>query len=156
MGKQTKSQREWYLRNRESQRKFYYDRYWATKDPNSRTLLRGFTRENVMSHCSVDPLTQCWNWSLRTKVGNGYGLKHVDGRWELAHRLSYKLFIGAIPAGNQVMHKCDNPACINPDHLAVGTNRDNQIDAMRKGRWKKPPTLTGTDHPGWKLGRYAA
>lgn len=116
-------------------------------------LLLGFTHENIGKHCTVDPVSGCWNWNGSTS--RGYGHKKLKGKGRLAHRLSYQLFNGEIPAGLQVMHKCDNRKCINPDHLTLGTNRDNQIDSMQKGRWKKPPTLFGTDHPGFKHGRYA-
>ncbi len=52
----------------------------------------------------------------------------------MAHRVSYKIFIGPIPDGLWVLHKCDNPPCINPEHLFVGTRNDNETDKVKKGR----------------------
>lgn len=53
-----------------------------------------------------------------------------------AHRLSYQIFVGVIPDGMLVLHSCDKPPCVNPNHLFVGTNKDNARDKMRKGRGK--------------------
>lgn len=75
----------------------------------------------------------CWEW-LATHNGRGYGLFRVDGTYQLAHRVSYTLYKGAIPQGLLVRHTCDNPNCVNPDHLEVGTNYDNRQDMMKRGR----------------------
>lgn len=90
----------------------------------------------------------CWNWKL-SKLPNGYG--RVGGkRGRLAHRWAWTVAHGAIPEGLCVLHKCDNRACVNPDHLFLGTKRDNTQDALRKGRLSphKP-----SDSPRWKPGR---
>lgn len=76
--------------------------------------------------------TGCWNWT-RAKDGKGYGVAYVPYRIS-AHRLSFEVTHGPIPAGKHVLHRCDNPACINPDHLFVGTHRDNMLDKENKGR----------------------
>lgn len=68
----------------------------------------------------------CW---LRTSP---YHSIKVDGRQMGSHRLAYELAYGPIPDGLYVCHRCDNPRCIRPDHLFLGTNRDNQLDAMAK------------------------
>lgn len=78
----------------------------------------------------------CWEWSgSRTAAGYGViGEGGREGRHIYAHRLSYEIHNGPIPAGLHVLHACDNPRCVNPTHLSVGTQRDNMADMIRKGR----------------------
>lgn len=77
----------------------------------------------------------CWPWtgSLNNK---GYGQIYTKSRGMLAHRVSWQLNRGPIPVGLFVLHRCDNPRCVNPDHLFTGTGIDNQQDSVRKGRHK--------------------
>lgn len=77
--------------------------------------------------------SECWNWKLSTN-GVGYGMFFLSGRRHLCHRISWTLFNGAIPAGMCVLHKCDNPNCVNPSHLFLGTQGDNMRDCIAKGR----------------------
>jgi len=73
----------------------------------------------------------------KNKKGYGmFGVKQGFKSWkiEYAHRVSYREFVGEIPQGLLVLHKCDTPSCVNPDHLFVGTNQDNCDDKWRKGR----------------------
>lgn len=75
----------------------------------------------------------CWNWTASTNQ-KGYGrLKTTEGLIS-AHRLSYAHYIGPIDEGMHVLHACDNPRCVNPKHLWLGTNMDNVADCMAKGR----------------------
>lgn len=86
----------------------------------------------------------CWEWMGKAKDPRGYGQIGLGGKGakqELVHRFSYQLHKGPIPEGLVVMHACDNPRCVNPDHLSVGTPSENIRDAVRKGRWKAIPPL---------------
>lgn len=83
-----------------------------------------------------EPNSGCWIW-ISACTNKGYGHMWVAGRWyEKAHRLSYLLHKGAIPSQQRVCHRCDNPHCVNPDHLWLGTQMQNINDAMAKGRFR--------------------
>lgn len=91
--------------------------------------------DRFMQNVEPEPNTGCWLWS-GGESAHGYGCFSFGraGRSKLAHRASYEMFIGEIPAGLHVCHSCDTPACVNPDHLWPGTDRDNVRDMMAKGR----------------------
>ena len=81
----------------------------------------------------------CWEWTAGV-MGIGYGkFMWEPGRDIGAHRASYMLHFGTIPPGLDVCHVCDNPRCVRPDHLFVGTRTDNMRDALRKGRTRFVP-----------------
>lgn len=76
----------------------------------------------------------CWGWSGGC-LSNGYGVIGIgNSRSAIASRVSYELFVAPIPEGMLVCHKCDNPECTNPDHLFLGTYKENMQDALKKRR----------------------
>ena len=89
--------------------------------------------ENILSASTPVPEAGCWIWE-KAANRSGYGIVSQFGRVEIAHRVSYALANGAIPAGAVVMHKCDTPLCVNPQHLSVGSRGDNNRDRSSKGR----------------------
>jgi hypothetical protein len=77
----------------------------------------------------------CWLYN-GCKTRFGYGKFAITGGWVLAHRISWLLSFGNIPEDSCVLHRCDNPGCVNPDHLFLGTQLDNIYDMVFKGRNK--------------------
>jgi hypothetical protein len=81
------------------------------------------------------PETGCWEW-IAGKDRAGYGRIWAKKN-RTAHTVSYETYVGVIPEGMHVLHNCDNPACINPDHLWLGTHDDNMADKAKKKRYPK-------------------
>jgi hypothetical protein len=83
----------------------------------------------------VEKSDECWPW-VGCLTPKGYGQINSGGRGSpvAVHRLAYFLLFGPIPKGMLVLHRCDNPACVRPDHLFLGTAQDNSSDMVRKGR----------------------
>jgi hypothetical protein len=103
--------------------------------------MRKIKHESVRFARKIKPCSCCWIWS-GAKDGCGYGKLICGSRetgwreFKSAHRLAYELFIGPIPFGLSVLHKCDVRACCNPAHLYAGTQKENVRDAVARGRWK--------------------
>lgn len=93
-------------------RKGFADRFWANVNQNG----------------------ECWIYEARTPDKNWYGRVRRNGKTEFAHRVAYELANGPIPEGTCVLHRCDNPPCVNPAHLFLGTQQDNMADKVAKGR----------------------
>jgi hypothetical protein len=97
----------------------------------------------------------CWEWTGGT-IGLGYGGFWLSGRQVRAHRLSFQMHGGYIPAGQFVLHRCDNPPCVRPDHLYAGDHATNMRDRMERGRTARGdrmphPRVHGSAHPRAKL-----
>jgi hypothetical protein len=95
----------------------------------------------------------CWLWQ-RAKAEFGYGLMSYNGIFQRAHRVAYVLCIAPVPPGLSVLHNCpggDNPSCVNPEHLFLGTQLDNVQDCIRKGRTRLRAAPAGERNPHAKL-----
>jgi len=101
-----------------------------------RTVSARYTslRERFFSHVHMIPFHACWEWVGCGVRGTGYGQIRFKGRLLKAHRVSWEIHNGPIPHGMCVLHRCDNPGCVRPEHLWVGTMADNNWDRERKGR----------------------
>lgn len=91
--------------------------------------------DRFLSYVIPEPNSGCWLW-MGAARNRGYGNFHspAHGGEVVASRWILEFYKGAIPAGNFACHKCDNPPCVNPDHLFVGSRSENMLDASRKGR----------------------
>jgi hypothetical protein len=114
----------------------YWDRFWS-----------------YVKICGDD---DCWLWQgtiLGKPPSGGYGRLKVGKLSLKAHRISYELVFGAIPDGLGVLHSCDNPPCVNPAHLFAGTNHQNVLDSVAKGRHfvgdPRPADRNGTSKLSW-------
>lgn len=104
-------------------------------------------RERFEASVALNIVSGCWLWTLHRNA-KGYGQFYVSrkDRARLAHRVSYEMYVGKVPDGMCVLHRCDNPPCVNPAHLFLGTRADNHADMERKGR-----TIKGEAHANAKL-----
>ncbi len=91
----------------------------------------------------------CWIWE-GCRHPDGYGRFWLNGKHQPAHRVAYAITHGPIPEGLWVLHRCDNPPCVRPDHLFLGTSLDNVSDRDRKGRGAD---VSGERHPRARLTR---
>lgn len=103
------------------------------------SYLLGASIAERLDHYSIpEPNSGCYLWLGRSRVRD-YGRLKVAGRNVLAHRLAFEQKHGRIDLGAKVLHRCDNPSCVNPDHLFAGSQIDNIADMVAKGRNRPSP-----------------
>lgn len=110
-------------------------RYWSKINKNG----------SIPAHCPE--LGNCWERTPKVREPP-YGMMTFNGKSTAMHRISWILAYGEIPDGLWVLHKCDNRLCVRPDHLWLGTPKDNTQDMMRKGRHKKAYTVSSRNRIG--------
>ncbi len=93
------------------------------------SLLKEYLKIELADRYIINDKTNCWEW-IQGKKNNNYGC-YNDNQ---AHRIFYELYVGSIPNDMYICHKCDITYCVNPDHLFVGTSKDNAQDMINKGR----------------------
>jgi len=106
--------------------------------------------ERFLNKIFKDINSGCWIWEGRRNIG-GYGIVYFKYKHFLAHRVSWEVYNGSIPEGLCVCHNCDNPSCVNPYHLFIGTRADNNKDKTIKGRCYHPINQSGENSSTAKL-----
>jgi hypothetical protein len=119
-------------RYREKKKGNYYGHYQTTPAPRLPRICRPL-KDRFDEKWIPEPFSGCWLWTAAWNP-QGYGQFTMPKRPQLAHRMAWTFYKGEIPTGVHVLHKCDTPACVNPDHLFLGSHQDNMTDAYRKGR----------------------
>lgn len=108
------------------------------KDGTLRDTARMFLKEVFLEYVHREPGSECWWFQAGRDTPNrpeGYRVFVWNRKVMMAHRFAYELWKGGIPKGLYILHNCDTPPCVNPDHLRPGTTQDNVDDKMERGRW---------------------
>lgn len=95
--------------------------------------------DRFLSRIDQKSIDECWSW-LGGISSNNRGMMRVDGQQTNAHRISFRIFCGEIENNTVIMHKCDNPNCVNPNHLRKGTQQENVDDMYAKNRQRHTPS----------------
>ena len=127
----------------------HYQRWQTTGDPlGAKTATEDMTADERLRYIGWDVTeSECWEWR-GNRFHKGYAQIRYQGKTRSGHRLAYETWVGPIPEGMLIMHICDNPPCINPDHLRVGTNDENMADMLAKNR-----QAAGERHGNYKHGK---
>jgi hypothetical protein len=108
------------------------------------------TKNRLLKNINIDNKTECWNW-VKYKQ-EGYGYIGFNKSIHLTHRVSYFIFIGPFDEKLKVCHRCDNPSCINPQHLFIGTQKDNVQDCIIKKRFNRQINIKkGEQNPACRI-----
>lgn len=103
-------------------------------------------QKNFWSKVEIKRPKDCWPW-IAAVTHDGYGRYTMRRQHNMAHRVAFRMKIGEIPKGLCVCHHCDNPGCCNPSHLWLGTNWDNSLDSLMKGRLARGKRNGAYTHP---------
>jgi len=115
-------------------------------------MWRGTTSEDRFhANYIMEPNSGCWLWAGACFQETGYGQIKINGKKIGTHRFSWLIHRGPIPSGMLVCHHCDTPPCVNPEHLFLGTVKDNSQDCIKKDRRPKTTIVKGENHPRAKL-----
>lgn len=124
----------------------HYQREMKYGDPETtvRSAYGGSFEDRVAHHGYRLTDEGCWEWG-GGRFDSGYGQVRIYGKTRRAHRLAYETWVGPIPEDMVVRHKCDNPPCINPEHLELGTPLDNTRDMVKRNRRRGNRRLSEED-----------
>lgn len=106
--------------------------------------------KDIKENCLLDD-RGCWIWQKCKHKASGYGMVGFRGKVWQAHRVSYVQYVGEIPEKMLVCHTCDVRLCCNPEHLFIGTHKDNNVDCVAKGRHRTSIIKFGESNPSSKL-----
>jgi hypothetical protein len=113
----------------------HYSRWWkygTTDGPSRPSAVDRFHASYQKEPAPYGLATECWVWTR--SLARRYPQFKAGGVQIKGHRFSYETFVGAVPEGHVIRHRCDRPACVNPDHLETGTHQENSWDRTDRGR----------------------
>ncbi len=126
----------------------HYKRWRRYGDPLYVRQMKDGSLEDRLRHTGWSEDEGCWIWN-GSKQPFGHGQLSYQGRILLAHRAAYMVWVGPIPDGLVVMHTCDVPPCINPEHLRCDTQYENMMNMKQKGRGRGRNSAPLLREKGW-------